>query len=160
MWSKILSGHIALLLTYYLVLFKQRINSLAFAQKMWTNKKTQSKTKTKRKEKRNFCHFHLFFNELFRISLNSAFILPRSGGESRGFIQGMLCAGKRRSCLPLFQGLITLATPEKHPFTTKDVFQDKKISLTVKASYTSQTVFPAALTIALPFGLIHLVLAK
>lgn len=72
----------------------------------------------------------------------------------------MLCASKRRSCLPLFQGLITLATPEKHPFSTKDVFQDKKISLTVKASYTSQTVFPAALTIALHFGLIHLVLAK
>lgn len=93
------------------------------------NAKKPQRTKTKRKEKRNSCHFHLFFN--------SVFILPSSRGGSWGFIQGMLlCAGKRRSCLPLFQGLITPTTPEKRLFSTKDVIQYKKIPLTVKASYT------------------------
>lgn len=114
------------------------------------------------------CHFHLFFNVLFRISLNSVvFILPKNRWRVLRVYSGKIsCAGKTRSRLPPFQRLIPQTTPKKHLlaadsanyFNKGRYLAEKDIIICMKASYTSLAVFPAVLIGALPLGPMHMVI--
>lgn len=96
------------------------------------------------------------------VSIQPSFF-PGTGGEFRGFVQGIFRAGETRSRLSPFQRLIPQTTPKKHDLAADSMNSlnkgcypvEKDIINCMKVSYTWQTVFPVVFSIALPFGLMH-----